>query len=108
MRILICGSRDADQDYCADKAREILWNKGVYHVCNFIHGGANGADRAADLLSEQLSETHGCLTEAWVFDADWDTYGKAAGPIRNAVMLDKGQPNLVIAFPMGVSRGISG
>ena len=31
------------------------------------------------------------------YPADWTTYGKAAGPIRNKVMLDQGL-DIVIAF----------
>jgi len=40
-----------------------------------------------------------------VFPADWETHGKAAGPIRNQRMLDEGRPDLVVAFPGG--RGTS-
>lgn len=36
--------------------------------------------------------------------ADWDRYGRAAGPIRNKVMVDS-KPDLVLAFPYGESRG---
>jgi UDP-N-acetylmuramoylalanine-D-glutamate ligase len=35
------------------------------------------------------------------YEADWDTHGKAAGPIRNKRMLDEGKPDLVVAFPGG-------
>jgi hypothetical protein len=34
------------------------------------------------------------------YKADWDTYGKSAGPIRNQKMLDTGI-DYVIAFPGG-------
>ena len=37
----------------------------------------------------------------WGFPADWNSYGKAAGPIRNKQMLDEGKPDVVIAFPGG-------
>ena len=34
-----------------------------------------------------------------VFEADWNTHGRAAGPLRNARMLDAGpRPRLVLAF----------
>jgi hypothetical protein len=32
------------------------------------------------------------------FPAQWDTYGRAAGPIRNRQMLNEGRPDEVIAF----------
>jgi hypothetical protein len=35
------------------------------------------------------------------FKPDWNTYGLAAGPIRNQRMLDEGKPDLVLAFPGG-------
>lgn len=39
-----------------------------------------------------------------IYRADWDTHGKAAGPIRNRVMLDEG-PDILLAFWDGKSRG---
>jgi hypothetical protein len=39
------------------------------------------------------------------YPADWDKYGKAAGPIRNKQMLDEGNPEKVIAFRFKNSRG---
>ncbi len=39
-----------------------------------------------------------------VFKADWDTHGKAAGPIRNREMLDR-RPDLLLAFWNGRSPG---
>ena len=36
-----------------------------------------------------------------VYHADWTKYNKAAGPIRNKLMLEAGKPDLVIAFPGG-------
>jgi hypothetical protein len=36
-----------------------------------------------------------------VYVAQWKKHGRAAGPIRNQRMLDKGKPDLVVAFPGG-------
>lgn len=36
---------------------------------------------------------------AYTEKAYWNLHGKAAGPIRNQLMLDKYDPDLVIAFP---------
>lgn len=33
--------------------------------------------------------------------ADWKKHGKAAGPIRNGIMLRDGKPDMVVAFPGG-------
>jgi len=37
----------------------------------------------------------------YVCHADWETHGRAAGPIRNEKMLTW-KPDLVVAFPGGV------
>lgn len=51
----------------------------------------------------------GWHTDARVYSADWDTYGKSAGPRRNEEMVeDLGPQDLLIAFPSVAShRGTS-
>ena len=38
------------------------------------------------------------------YPADWDRFGRAAGPIRNKQMLDEGKPTLVIAVHEDISK----
>lgn len=68
---------------------------GIVDDWHVIAGGATGADTVAKewALSWGLTFTE--------YKADWTRYGKAAGPIRNELMLSAEQPNLVIAFPGG-------
>lgn len=102
-RILVCGGRDyndrktmfkALDDYCkglglSDNEQEMPFGVMV------ISGGASGADGLAiDWATVNFCSYH-------VFIADWQTHGKAAGPIRNKKMLDEGKPDVVIAFPGG-------
>ena len=48
------------------------------------------------------------MVKTKTFSADWDRHGKAAGVIRNQVMLDKGQPDLVVALaPGGRKAGVA-
>jgi hypothetical protein len=71
-----------------------------------IVGGARGADNIAEEMASHESGAYG--SEILVFPADWDKWGKRAGPIRNKQMLDEGEPDLVIAFvdkPLRESRG---
>jgi hypothetical protein len=60
-----------------------------------MQGGASGADTFA---KEWATTKPGI--ERYVCHADWDKYGKAAGPKRNARMLEW-KPDMVIAFPGG-------
>jgi len=63
------------------------------------HGGAKGADNIADVYARRRK----WIVE--VFHADWHTHGRAAGPMRNKTMLDRGA-DVVLAFPIG-DRGVS-
>jgi hypothetical protein len=93
MRVLVCGGRDYDD---AIYARMVL---GDLHrktpITTVIHGGAKGADELAGWWA------NGAGVELHVFRPDWNAHGKAAGPMRNAEMLSKGKPDLVVAFPGG-------
>lgn len=93
MRILVCGGRDyADKDFvflCLDELRR-KWGDVV-----IIQGGAQGADWLARLWAKE----RGIRCEQ--YNANWEKYGKGAGPIRNQRMIDEGKPNLFVAFPGG-------
>ena len=62
-----------------------------------VVGDAKGVDQYAITFLEKFGFAHD------VFIADWDAYGKAAGPIRNAQMVE--QANVLLAFWDGKSRG---
>ena len=40
-------------------------------------------------------------SRAGSYPAQWDVYGRRAGPIRNQEMIDEGKPDGVVAFPGG-------
>lgn len=63
-----------------------------------IVGGARGADTIAQQVAENLG------ISVKVVKAEWDKYGKSAGPIRNQKMLEM-EPDLVIAFMRGKTKG---
>jgi hypothetical protein len=56
------------------------------------HGGAEGADTLAGKMAIQMGLM--CV----VHTAEWDKYGKGAGPIRNQAMLDHAKPDVCVAF----------
>ena len=91
-RILVCGGRDFDDFEVVYVALAPFIRSGVTTI---IHGGARGADD----LAGQFAALWSLAVE--VYPADWDTHGRAAGPIRNKQMLEEGKPDLVIAFPGG-------
>ncbi len=108
-RILVCGGRDhSDYKLIRDSLYDILFDKEwddedeVPNVI-IIHGGAEtGADKWADRWA-----VHNGLTIE-EYKADWEKYGRRAGPIRNQQMLDEGKPDLVVAFPTPTSVGTWG
>jgi len=93
MKVLVCGSRDFNN---YNLLKETL---DAYSITGIIHGGARGADRYAGRYGNEMGIP---VSE---FHALWDIYGRSAGPIRNAQMLREGNPDMVIAFPIGASRG---
>lgn len=72
----------------------------VFKPSVLIEGGARGADAMAK--SEALRRG----IEVRTFEANWDAHGRAAGPIRNALMLDQ-CPDAVVAVHAALreSRG---
>lgn len=66
-------------------------------ISEVVCGCADGADS----LGERWGREHGVPIS--YFPAQWDLYGNAAGPIRNAEMADYG--DFLIAFWDGKSRG---
>lgn len=60
-----------------------------------MHGACpTGVDRVVDKWAERN------MIPTRRYPADWDKHGKAAGPIRNQMMVDKA-PNYMVAFPGG-------
>ena len=93
MRIVVTGGRDfADVSAVARALKAVHDKRGISLL---IQGGANGADRL-------------CAEWAWdrqipvgIYNADWKSHGKAAGPLRNQRMIDEGKPDAAVAFPGG-------
>lgn len=98
MRILVCGDRHFTDTYKFYAVMEGL-DLDSKQPITIIEGGARGADT---LARDYADECGWALEE---YPANWDKYGKAAGPIRNKQMLDEGKPDLVIAFLAKDSKG---
>jgi hypothetical protein len=87
MRLLVCGGRDWSN-------RKAVWAELDRLKPTFvIQGGARGVDLDARIWAKRHHVP--CVTVV----ADWEKYGKAAGPIRNQRMLDDLKPDTVLVFP---------
>ena len=86
--ILICGGRNYKD---LETMRLIIFPLSPRKI---IHGGATGADYLATQVAHEIGAT------CQVYEANWKL-GRQAGPARNQRMLDKGCPDLVVAFPGG-------
>src|SRR3546814_14604888 len=93
MSVLVCCGRDFnDVTFVYGTLDGLRRARGCDVV---IEGDARGVDRIAGYWARKNRVTE------LKFPADWTKHGKAAGPIRNQQMLDKGKPDLVLAFPGG-------
>jgi hypothetical protein len=66
-------------------------------ITEFVSGGARGADQLAEKYSSQIG------IPIKVFPADWDKYGRSAGPRRNEQIVE--YCDRLIAFWDGKSKG---
>jgi hypothetical protein len=95
MRVLICGSRDWDDVACIERVVQELAAADPDLVV--IEGEARGADSIARDAARRLG------VPVIKYPADWVSYGRAAGPMRNQQMLDAG-PDLVVAFHPNIAE----
>lgn len=108
-RIAIVGCRDASTTFVREWLDTWLLDDFSEDVLSIVTGDANGADRAAREWWQCLQadrehwEGHHHRGSLTVHKADWDKHGKAAGPIRNSLIV--ADCDEVIAFWDGVSRG---
>jgi hypothetical protein len=105
VRLLVCGHREFD-----DWDRLCQEIEAIYVDCEdrtkdgkvdftIIEGEAKGAD----FLARVWAKYRYLPFEA--YPADWKQFGNRAGPIRNAEMLSKGRPDMVLAFLAEGSKG---
>lgn len=93
MKTIIAGGRDITDSRILHAALDACDWKITEVVC--------GMARGADTLGKEWAEEFNIPVVE--FPADWDKYGKAAGPIRNAEMADYAEA--LIALWDGKSRG---
>ena len=99
MKVLVTGSRDWTDSETIYRA---LAEHTAFDEVTLLSGAC---PTGADAFAERYAKLKGWKVE--LHPADWDKYGKRAGPLRNQAMVDR-KPDLVLAFILNGSRGASG
>lgn len=93
LRVIIAGGRDIhDYQLVLDAIDECQ-----FPIATVVSGGAKGVDA----LGEKYAVEHNVKLN--IYEADWETHGRAAGPIRNRKMAENA--DALIAIWDGKSRG---
>lgn len=97
-KVLVCGGRDYDNRKRLFKVLDTAFASARMANRSFtlIHGGAKGADKLSHIWAQARQ-----INDVRVYEADWDTHKRAAGPIRNIKMLTEAKPHVIIAFRGG-------
>ena len=104
MKIAIVGSRQRDEfNYEVANIRKALFDVMHEHGLEkkdvtIISGGCK---KGADRFAEYVAYDNGF--KITIYHADWDTHGKAAGPIRNSMIVE--DCDMVIALMAIGSKG---
>lgn len=110
-RVLVCGGRHYGllKPLTQDEAPAVTYHRAFWQWCRLVEvlDAAverlgltvliEGAQTGADQLATRWALERGIKVVD--FPADWDRYGRSAGPHRNRLMLTEGRPEYVIAFP---------
>ena len=97
MKIIVAGSR-CYSNYDESKAFiDRCISENCKEECVILSGGCNGAD----MIGERYAHEHGYPIIR--YPAEWDKYGKKAGPIRNIKMAEN--CDIIICFWDGKSKG---
>ncbi|MCP9207784.1 DUF2493 domain-containing protein [Streptomyces cucumeris] len=103
MKILVTGSRDWTDARTIELEifRALYEAKAPHHEAVLIHGAC---PTGADALADEYARATGMHIIRR--PADWDRWGKSAGAIRNAELVDLA-PDICLAFIRNGSRGAS-
>jgi len=111
MRLAVCGGRAfPDRQFVYDTLDRLHHDHVDGLLCDpgITELAAGDAGKLAPLSGRLLGVDLQALT--WAdsndiprqrFIADWTSYGRGAGPVRNRKMLDDFQPDLLVVFPGG-------
>lgn len=95
MILAVVGGRDFDNYKLLESTLDKLCEK--MEIDTICSGGAKGADTLAELYAKKRD------IETKIFLPDWEKYGKRAGPLRNAKIIN--YSDKCVAFWDKKSRG---
>ena len=92
-KLLVCGSRGITDAHWVKSQIDSYWywNLACYEDLIMIEGAARGVD----LIAKEYAEENN-WTQIKEYPAEWDKYGKSAGPIRNEIMVKEADEVLVL------------
>lgn len=97
INVIVTGSRDLDEKHLVHACLDGIVRE-FGGIRTLVEGGCpTGAD--------QFARTWSGFGSRATYHAQWDHYGKSAGPRRNREMLEAYPDALVLAFPSGASPG---
>lgn len=97
-RLIVTGSRHwTDIKTIKDALLEAI--DGQWESTTIVHGDC---PTGADAIAHSIALLFGLTIER--YPANWNKYGRTAGPLRNQGMADLGA-DVCLAFPMSDSRG---
>lgn len=101
MRVIVCGGRyfgDAPFMWrTMDWLHRSMPEPGISGVIDGASDDVTGPYMGADYWAHQWAIVRDIPTRR--FHAKWSAQGRAAGPLRNAEMLSRGDAEMVVAFP---------
>jgi len=100
INLAIVGSRRIPETYSYsefERSIDVYLKEKCYILQKIISGGCSGIDEFAEIYAGQRG------VEMQIFQADWEKYGRSAGPKRNKLIVENSSH--MIAFPSSASRG---
>ena len=100
-RIIVAGGRDVDNYILLSETLDTVVERYTVSEVSIVSGCCQGTDTLGERYAKELG------IPVVRFPADWQAYGKAAGPIRNRKMAEYASEGegVLVAFWDGASRG---
>jgi hypothetical protein len=97
VRLAVVGDRNFTDYSFVEKTLDRIIKEKKFSDITIVSGGARGVDT----LAEMYASKHNLPIKVW--EADWDKFGKSAGPIRNEQVVH--DSDFMVAFKAEFSKG---